>query len=113
MRFIARSLTGLFLLVLTLALLGAAAIVVGSAVRESMAPGGPARPAEERVVAANLLTLVPAEISPRITAYGKVEARRTLDLRLPQAGTVIWVSDDLRDAWKRDPSTVPKGRRSG
>jgi multidrug efflux pump subunit AcrA (membrane-fusion protein) len=49
------------------------------------------------VVAANLLTVVPSEISPRITAYGKVEARRSLDLRLPQGGTVIRVSDDFRD----------------
>lgn len=97
MRFVARSLTGLFLLVVTLALLGAAAMVVGAAIRESMAPGGPARPAEERVVAANVLALSASEVTPRLVAYGKVEARRILDLRLPQAGTVIWVSDDFRD----------------
>jgi RND family efflux transporter MFP subunit len=97
MRFVARSLTGLLLLVVTLALLGAAAMVVGSAVRESMAPAGPARPTEERVVAANLLTLSPSEITPEYTAYGKVEARRTLDLRLPQAGTVVWVAEEFRD----------------
>jgi multidrug efflux pump subunit AcrA (membrane-fusion protein) len=71
-----------------------------------MAPGGPARPAEERVVAANLLALAPAEITPRITAYGKVEARRTLDLRLRQAGTVVWVSDEFRDG-----GVVAKGAR--
>jgi multidrug efflux pump subunit AcrA (membrane-fusion protein) len=97
MRFVARSLTGLMLLVVTLALLGAAAIVVGSAVRDSRAPGGPARPAEERVVAANLQALTPSEVVPRITAYGKVEARQTLDLRLPQAGTVVWVAESFRD----------------
>jgi multidrug efflux pump subunit AcrA (membrane-fusion protein) len=97
MRFLARSLTGFLLLVVTLALLGAAAILVGNAVRERSAPGGPARPAEERVVAANLLTIAPSEITPRITAYGKVEARRTLDLRLRQGGTVVWVADAFRD----------------
>jgi multidrug efflux pump subunit AcrA (membrane-fusion protein) len=97
MRFLGRSLTGLLLLMVTLALLGAAAIVVGSAIRESLAPGEPSRPAEERVVAANLVTLEPVEVTPRVTAYGKVEARRTLDLRLPQGGTVIWVSENLRD----------------
>jgi multidrug efflux pump subunit AcrA (membrane-fusion protein) len=97
MRFLTRSLTGLLLLVVTLALLGAAAAVIGSAVRESMAPGGPSRPAEERVVAANLLSLVPGEITPRLTAYGRVEARRTLDLRLPEGGTVTWVADSFRD----------------
>jgi multidrug resistance efflux pump len=97
MRFVARSLTGLLLLVVTLTLLGAAAMVVGSAVRESMAPAGSARPTEERVVAANLLTLSPSEITPEYTAYGKVEARRTLDLRLAQAGTVVWVAEEFRD----------------
>ena len=97
MRFLARSLTGLLLLVITLALLGAAAMVIGNALRESRASGGPARPPEERVVAANLLTVVSADISPLITAYGKVEARRTLDLRLPQGGTVVWISDAFRD----------------
>lgn len=97
MRFLARSLTGLLLLVVTLALLGAAAFVVGNAVRASLAPGGPARPVQERVVAANLMTLTPASIVPRMIAYGKVEARRTLDLRLPRAGTVIRVADEFRD----------------
>lgn len=97
MRFLTRSLTGLFLFIVTLALLGAAAILVGTAVRERLAPGGPARAAEERVVAANLLALGAAEITPRITAYGKVEARRTLDLRLRQGGTVVWVADTFRD----------------
>jgi multidrug efflux pump subunit AcrA (membrane-fusion protein) len=106
MRFLARSLTGLLLFGVTLALLGAAAIVVGSAIRDRMASDGPARPTEERVVAANLLTLAPAEIAPRITAYGTVEARRTLDLRLPQAGTVRWVSDEFRDG-----GLVPEGAR--
>ncbi len=97
MRFLRQSLTGLLLLVLTLALLGLAAITVGNAVRESRAPGGPARPADERVIAANLLTLVPTSVTPRIIAYGKVEARRSLDIRLPQGGTVVWVADDFRD----------------
>ena len=63
MRFLARSLTGLLLLVITLALLGAAAMVIGNALRESRASGGPARPPEERVVAANLLTVVSARRS--------------------------------------------------
>lgn len=106
MRFLARSLTGLLLFVVTLALLSAAALVVGSALRERFGPGGPARPAEERVVAANLLTLVPSMVTPRITAYGKVEARRTLDLRLPHAGTVVWVSDEFREG-----GLVPEGAR--
>jgi multidrug efflux pump subunit AcrA (membrane-fusion protein) len=97
MRFLARSLTGLLLLAVTLAILGAAVMVVGSAVRSSLESGGPGRPAEERVVAANVVMLTPGESVPVMTAYGKVEARRTLDLRTRQAGTVIWVSDMFRN----------------
>ncbi len=95
MRFLARSLTGLFLLVVTLALLGLAAITVGNAMRQSLGPGGPAREAEERVVSANMLLLAPSEITPQLTAYGKIEARRTLDIRARQGGTVVWVADDF------------------
>lgn len=97
MRFLARSLTGLFLLALTLGLLGLAAMLVGNALRQSMAPGGPGRPAEERVIAANVITLTPGEITPTLTAFGKVEARRVLDIRSRQGGTVVWVADSFRN----------------
>jgi multidrug efflux pump subunit AcrA (membrane-fusion protein) len=97
MRFLGRSLLGLLMLALTLALLGLAVLTVGGAIRQSLAPGGAARPAAERIVAANVLTLTPSEITPEITAYGKVEARRTLDIRTRQAGTVVWVADSFRN----------------
>lgn len=97
MRFLARSLTGLLLLVATLALLGLAAVMVGNALRQSLDPGGPGRPAAERVVAANVVTLTPQDIAPRLTAFGKVEARRTLDLRATASGTVVWVAETFRN----------------
>lgn len=85
------------MLAVTLALLGLAVITVGNAVRQSLEPGGPARPAQERIVSANVLTLTPQEIVPRLTAYGKVEARRMLDIRTRQAGTVVWVAEAFRN----------------
>ena len=97
MRFIARSLTGLLLLAVTLALLGLAAIAIGSALRQSMDPGGPGRPGEERIVAANVVTLTPQVIAPQLTAFGKVESRRTLDVRARSGGTVVWVADSFRN----------------
>ncbi|MFC3084863.1 efflux RND transporter periplasmic adaptor subunit [Tabrizicola soli] len=97
MRFLARSLTGLFLLVLTLALLGAAALLLGGAIRASLQPGGPGQPAEERVVAANVTRLEPTRVTPVLTAYGKVEARRALDLRARQSGSVVWVAEGFRN----------------
>ena len=97
MRFLARSLTGLFLLVLTLALLGAAALLLGGAIRASLQPGGRGHPAEERVVAANVTRLEPTQVTPVLTAYGKVEARRALDLRARQSGSVVWVAEGFRN----------------
>ena len=97
MRFLGRTLTGLLLLAVTLALLGAAALVVGSAVRASLEDGGPGRPAVERVVAANVVTVTPGTVVPVLTAYGKVEAARSLDLRTRAAGTVIWVAENFRN----------------
>ena len=96
MRFLRRSLTGLFLLVMTLGLLGLAAMLVGDAIRQSLEPGGPARPAEERVVAANVMRIDPQVLTPEMTVYGKVEARRTLQVRSARGGTVIWVAEGFR-----------------
>ena len=96
MGFLRRSLAGLLLLVVTLALLGLAGILIGNAMRQSLAPGRPALVAEERVVAANLLTVTASDVTPSVVAYGKVVAARTLALRLRQGGTVVWVSKNLR-----------------
>lgn len=97
MRFLGRGLTGVLVFAVTLGLLAVAALTLGNAVRASLAPGGPARPAEERVVAANVAMLTAGEITPQLTAYGKVEARRTLEVRTRAAGTVIWVAETFRN----------------
>ncbi len=97
MRFFGRSLTGLFLLAVTLGLLGLAVAVLAGAVRERSESAGPAQPGEERVVAANVMTLTPGEVTPVLTAFGEVQSRRTLDLRARAAGTVIWVSENFRN----------------
>lgn len=97
MRFLRQSLTGLLLLAVTLGCLAAAVLVVGGAIRASLDPGGPGAPPVERVVPANVITLAPGMVTPETTAFGKVEARRTLDLRSRQSGTVVWVSDSFRN----------------
>ncbi len=97
MRFLRRSLTGLLLLAVTLGLLGLAAITIGNALRASLGDDGPGRAPQERVVAANVTMLTPASIAPQMTAFGKVEARRTLDLRLKTSGTVVFVADSFRN----------------
>lgn len=103
MRFFGRSLTGLFLFAVTLGLLGLAVDIVASALRESAAGGGMAMPAEERVLSANVLRLTPGEVTPVLTAFGEVQARRTLDVRARQAGTVVWVSERFRNGAAVEP----------
>ena len=97
MRFLRRSLTGLLLWALTLGGLGLAVLVVANAVRDSLADVGPGAPPVERVVPANVTMVMPAVLTPEMTAFGKVEARRTLDLRSRQSGTVVWVSESFRN----------------
>ena len=97
MRFLRRSLTGLLLLAVTLGLLGFAAITIGNALRASLGEDGPGRAPQERVVAANVTLLTAAPIAPQMTAFGKVEARRTLDLRFKASGTVVFVADSFRN----------------
>lgn len=97
MRFFARSLTGLLLLAATLGLLLGAALILGNAVRQSLVPGEPGRAAEERVIAANVVTLQPGAVVPVMTGFGKLESRRVLELRTRAAGTVVWVSESFRN----------------
>ena len=89
--------SGLFLAALTLALLALAVGVVLGALRERMADGRPAMPAEERVVSANVLRVEAGRIVPVITAYGEVRSVRTLELRAPQGGRVVELTPGFAD----------------
>ena len=89
--------SGLFLAALTLALLALAVGVVLGALRERMADGGPAMPAAERVVSANVLRVEAGRIVPLLTAYGEVRSVRTLELRAPQGGRVVELASGFAD----------------
>ncbi|MCU0904704.1 MAG: HlyD family efflux transporter periplasmic adaptor subunit [Tabrizicola sp.] len=97
MRFLGRSLTGLFLFLATLGLLGAAVLVVGSALRGPETAARPGGGGEEPAVAAPVTLLTGTPLTPVLTAHGRIEARRSLELRSPQAGRVIWVSDRFQN----------------
>lgn len=92
MRFFGRAMGGLFLAAVTLALLALAVGVVAGALRERMAAGGMARPAEERVVSANVIRVETGRIVPVTTAYGELRAVRSLELRAPVGGRVLDLS---------------------
>ncbi|SIS58556.1 RND family efflux transporter, MFP subunit [Roseivivax lentus] len=89
MRFLRRSLTGLFLLAATLGLLVYAGALLQGAVATRMAET-PAMPeGRERVFAVNVVDAVPGTEVPVLTAYGSVESRRTLEIRAEAGGRIV------------------------
>ncbi|WGV15784.1 efflux RND transporter periplasmic adaptor subunit [Fuscovulum ytuae] len=97
MRFFGRAMGGLFLAAVTLAILALAVGVVVGALRERMAGGPAARPAEERVVSANVIRVETGRIVPVTTAYGELRAVRTLELRAPVGGRVAELSPNFAE----------------
>jgi multidrug efflux pump subunit AcrA (membrane-fusion protein) len=95
MRFLRRTLTGLFLMAVTLALLAWAGTSFYGAVQERMSREARVQPARERVFAANVMTVEPGRIAPELVAYGEVRSRRTLEVRATEAGTVIALSPNF------------------
>ncbi|SMH48009.1 efflux RND transporter periplasmic adaptor subunit [Maritimibacter sp. HL-12] len=89
MRFLRRSLTGLLLLAVTLALLALAAQTVRTAVETRMARENMSRPARERVFAVNLIAVTPEAVAPVLEAFGEVRARRSLEVRAQAGGSVV------------------------
>lgn len=95
MRFLRRSLTGVFLLGVTLALIAWAGEMVRGAVVARMNEEPRSFPQRERVIAVNVVTLEPQTITPQLTVFGELRSQRTLDLRSATGGTVLEASDDL------------------
>lgn len=97
MRFIRRSLVGLFLLAVTLGLMSFAGHTVWQSLQASWNEETQSRPARERVFAANVVAIQPETIRPELTTFGEVRARRTLQLRASAGGAVIWLSDAFEE----------------
>ena len=97
MRFLRRSLMGLFLLAVTAGLLGLAGNTVRSAIQDRMSEEAPDRTQRERVFAANVVTVEPQTIAPVITTFGEVRSRKTLELRASAAGEIVWRADNFED----------------
>ncbi|MEJ6396875.1 efflux RND transporter periplasmic adaptor subunit [Yoonia sp. 208BN28-4] len=89
MRFLRRSLVGIFLLSMTLAILAWAGNTVRGAVAERMAQEPRSFPQRERVIAVNVTDVTPQTITPTLTVFGELRSQRTLDLRSPVGGTVL------------------------
>lgn len=97
MRFMRRSLTGVFLLAVTLVLLAWAGNLVRGAVEAKLNQEPRSFPQRERVLSVNVVSLDPQAITPELTAFGELLSQRTLDLRSATGGTVREAGQGLVD----------------
>ncbi|MCG6885298.1 MAG: HlyD family efflux transporter periplasmic adaptor subunit [Silicimonas sp.] len=97
MRFIRRSLTGLFLLAVTFGLVAYAGNMVWQAIQTNLKKETQSRPVRERVFAANVVRIRPETIRPVLTTFGEVRSRRSLDLRATSGGEVVWLADTFEE----------------
>jgi len=88
MRFLRRSLVGVFLLSVTVALIAWAGMLVRGAVTDRMAQEPRSFQQRERVLAVNVVEMQPQTISPVMTVFGELQSQRALDLRTPVGGTL-------------------------
>ncbi|WP_456391059.1 efflux RND transporter periplasmic adaptor subunit [Profundibacter sp.] len=93
MRFLRRSLVGLFLLSLTVGVLAMAGSTFYSALQDRWAKESTARPRKERVFAVNVLTAQMGDVTPEMIAFGEVRSQRVLDVRSLAAGVIVTLAD--------------------
>ena len=97
MRFIGRALSGVFLAAVTLALLAWAGVTVRDAVEERLGETPRPAPARERVFAVNVVTAEAGQVTPRLSAFGDIRSRRSLEVRATAAGTVVAVGKGVEN----------------
>lgn len=95
MQFLRRSLTGIFLLALTLALFAWAGNTVRLAVQERMNAEPRSFPQRERILSVNVVTVAPENISPQLVVFGELSSTNTFDLRALTGGNVLEVSENF------------------
>lgn len=96
MRFLLRSLSGLFLTFLTLGLLSVAGLHLWQAISDD-GRGGPARGGGEQVFTARLLTISPQMIEPVMHVFGTIDSRRRLELRAGASGQIVYLDPAMQE----------------
>ncbi len=97
MRFLRRSMIGMFLLAVTVGLLAWAGDTVYGALEARWSDEPQQRSSRERVFAANVVTITFETIQPVLSTFGEVRSRRTLELRAAAPGEVIWLSEAFEE----------------
>lgn len=102
MRFLFRSLLGLFLFATAAGLLAMAGYTIHSAIQSSLAEGERPRAPQERVFAARVVSVVPDTVTPVLETFGEVRALRSLELRVPVSGRVVELAPGFADGTALD-----------
>ena len=97
MRFLGRSLSALFLALLTVGLLAWAGQIVTAALEDRRGREGGGPPAREQVLAATVLPATVETATPILTAFGEVRARQVLELRAPVGGRVVSLAEGFEE----------------
>ncbi|SLN59383.1 Macrolide export protein MacA [Roseovarius litorisediminis] len=95
MRFLRNSLTGLFLLSVTLGLFVYAGFTVVSAINERLAQESKVPVRNERVFAVTVVEAREETIAPTLTAFGEVKSSRTLEIRAKASGTLVEIAAEF------------------
>ena len=97
MRFVMRSMVAMCLLAVTLAVLALAAHSIYSGLQARWAEKSVPRVARERIYAAPVISVASGTVVPEMEVYGEIRSRRTLEMRAPRAGRIIWLADGFED----------------
>jgi len=97
MRFLTRSLVALLLASVSVGALGYAGFSLVSAIQDRNAATGRQAAGRERVFTVRAVMVIPAEISPTLSAFGEVRTQRALELRAPVGGRVLEVAQGFED----------------
>ncbi len=97
MRFLRQSLTGLFLLAVTVGVLLYAGNLVRGAVEDRLAQDNSGPPVRERVFSVNVVEAVPGSEAPELVAFGEVQSRRSLEIRASAAGAIVQLSENFEE----------------
>lgn len=100
MRFLRQSLTGLFLLALTVALVVVAGQMVVNAVSERLARDNARPQGQERVFAVGVQVAEPETIAPELIAFGEIRSRRSLEVRAKSSGSIVTLAPEFVDGGK-------------
>ena len=95
MRFLGRGLIGLLLFSLALGLLGLAGNTIKVAVQDRMNQEPRSQKARERTFAVKVVPAEITSINPTLNAFGEIQSRKTLDLRMAASGQIQELSTNF------------------